>query len=95
MTLQTVLPSRASDGNLTLEITVTARQARLLRQAAMTSSVAVENFIADSACAAAYSLLVDHPEFLLDDPDWEHFLSLLDQPASELDELKTLLETDG
>lgn len=75
-----------------LQVTVTAAQHRLLRQAAMTSGKSVSAFIAETASAAAYSLLADNPDFLLDDPDWEHFLGLLGHPPSELDALRDLLD---
>lgn len=70
-------------------------QMRLLRQAALTAGKSVSAFVAESSCAAAYRLLIDNPDFLLDDPDWEHFLSLLGQPVSEKDTLRHLLQGDG
>lgn len=81
-------------GELALQLLLSARQTRLLRQAAMTSGYSLDQYITNSACVAAYTLLTHCPEFLMDDPDWEHFLSLLDQPPSELPALKSLLNAE-
>lgn len=78
-----------------MQFTATPTQERLLRQAALTAGKPVGAFVADSCCAAAYQLLINRPDFLLDDPDWEHFLKLLGQPAGEKDRLKELLQSDG
>lgn len=78
-----------------MQFTATPKQERLLRQAALTAGKPVSTFVADSSCAAAYQLLIHRPDFLLDDPDWEHFLDLLGQPADAKDRLKELLQSDG
>lgn len=78
-----------------MQFTATPTQERVLRQAAHSAGKPVSAFVADSSCAAAYELLMHRPDFLMDDPDWEHFLNLLGQPPQEKDRLKALLQSDG
>jgi uncharacterized protein (DUF1778 family) len=78
-----------------MQFTASPTQERVLRQAARTAGKPVSAFVADSSCAAAYQLLMNRPDFLLDDPDWEHFLNLLGQSPQEKDQLKALLQSDG
>lgn len=87
--------SHAGRAGRRLQFTASPTQVRLLRQAALTAGKPVSAFVADSSCAAAYQLLMENPDFLLDDPDWEHFLTLLGQPISEKDHLRELLQSDG
>ncbi len=74
-----------------VQLRATPAQQRLLKQAAAAAGVPLGRFVMDNACSAAYRLLAERPDFLMDDPDWEHFLGLLDQPSSELTHLKKLL----
>ncbi|HEY0833076.1 MAG TPA: DUF1778 domain-containing protein [Azospirillum sp.] len=74
-----------------VQLRATPAQRRVIRQAAVSAGKSMNAFVLDSACAAAYQMLADRPDFLMDDPDWEHFLDLLGQPAGEKDCLKALL----
>jgi uncharacterized protein (DUF1778 family) len=74
-----------------MQLRATPAQRRVIRQAAVSAGKSMNAFVLDSACAAAYQLLAERPDFLMDDPDWEHFLTLLGQPAEDKERLKALL----
>ncbi|HYD67869.1 DUF1778 domain-containing protein [Azospirillum sp.] len=74
-----------------VQLRATPAQRRVIRQAAASAGKSMNAFVLDSACAAAYQMLADRPDFLMDDPDWEHFLTLLGQPAEDKERLKALL----
>ena len=77
--------------SLRMQLRARPAQRRVLRQAAASSARSVNAFVLDSACAAAYQMLADQPGFVMDDPDWEHFLALLGRTAGEKDVLRALL----
>lgn len=78
-----------------MQFTADPLQERVLRRAAAAVGKPVGAFVAERSSAAAYQMLIESPDFQLDDPDWEHFLGLLGLPVGEKDHLRALLQSDG
>lgn len=76
---------------LRMQLRASPAQRRVLRQAAVSAGRSVNAFVLDSACAAAYQRMAGQPGFVMDDPDWEHFLGLLGRTDGEKEELRALL----
>ncbi|WP_448188962.1 type II toxin-antitoxin system TacA family antitoxin [Azospirillum sp. sgz301742] len=74
-----------------MQLRASPAQRRVLHRAAASSARSVNAFVLDSACAAAYQMLAGQPDFVMDDPDWEHVLGLLGRTAGEKEELRALL----
>lgn len=57
-------------------------QVEVLRRAADVARKSLTDFILDSACLAAEQTLLDQRLFLVDNQSYEHFLAMLDRPAT-------------
>ncbi|MGI8647815.1 MAG: antitoxin [Acidimicrobiales bacterium] len=75
-----------------INIRSSARQERLLRQAAAATDKTVTDFVLDSAVLEAERVLVDQRFFSVDEQQWRAFHELLDAPRRDLPKLKVLLE---
>ncbi len=78
-----------------LNIRASARQRRLIREAAAVAGKTVTGFVLDSACETAEQLLADRRRFVVDDVAWARFLEALDRPVTARPRLRDLLETPG
>ena len=73
-----------------INLRATDRQERLIRTGAETRGVSVTQFILDSACLQAESVLADQKEFVLLGKRWQAFLDALERPAKVKPELVRL-----
>ncbi len=53
----------------------------LIRRAAQTTGQTVTEFLTSSAVERAHDVLADQRTFVLDDPTWDEFVALLDEPV--------------
>ena len=84
-------PARAKTARTRrINLRTTDRQERLIRTGAETRGVSVTQFILDSACLQAESVLADQREFVLTPKQWESFVAALDRPARIKPELVRL-----
>jgi len=73
-----------------INLRATDRQERLIRTGAETRGVSVTQFILDSACLQAESILADQREFVLSPEQWAAFVAALDRPVQVKPELLRL-----
>jgi uncharacterized protein (DUF1778 family) len=84
-------PARAKTARTRrINLRATDRQERLIRTGAETRGVSVTQFILDSACLQAESVLANQREFVLTPKQWESFVAALDRPARVKPELVRL-----
>ena len=65
-----------------IDIRTTQAVKRTLQQAAALTHKTVSEFLLDSALTRATEVLSDRRLFILDDTQWEAFLTALDEPTS-------------
>lgn len=53
----------------------------LIRRAAQTTGQTVTEFLTSSAVERAHDVLADQRTFVLDEPTWDEFVALLDEPV--------------
>jgi uncharacterized protein (DUF1778 family) len=53
----------------------------LIRRAAQTTGQTVTEFLTSSAAERAHDVLADQRTFVLDEPTWDEFVALLDEPV--------------
>lgn len=71
-------------------VRLTAEQDALIRRAAEAEGTDLTNFTVTATLAHARDVLADRRLFLLDDPAWSEFLSVLDRPVSPKPRLEKL-----
>ena len=74
-----------------IDIRTTPRVKRALQDAASVTSKTVSEFLLDSALTRAAEVLADRRLFLLDDDQWEEFMTALDAPPPPMPRLEKLL----
>ncbi|MDD5273627.1 MAG: DUF1778 domain-containing protein [Methylovulum sp.] len=74
-----------------IDIRTTPRVKRTLQDAASVTSKTVSEFLLDSALTRAAEVLADRRLFLLDDDQWEEFMTALDAPPPPMPRLEKLL----
>lgn len=65
-----------------IDIRTTHAVKRTLQQAAAVTHKTVSEFLLDSALTQAAEVLSDRRLFILDDTQWEAFLTVLDEPTT-------------
>ena len=74
-----------------IDIRTTPNVKRLLQEAAVVANKTVTEFLLDSALAQAAEVLADRRLFLLDDKQWQEFMTALDAPPRPMPRMKRLL----
>lgn len=74
-----------------IDIRTTPRVKRALQDAASVTSKTVSEFLLDSALTRAAEVLADRRLFLLDDEQWEEFMTALDAAPPPMPRLEKLL----
>lgn len=75
-----------------IDIRTTQHVKHTLQQAAAASHKSVSEFLLDSALSKAAEVLTDRRVFVLDDAQWEAFLTALDEPTPPMPRLEQLLK---
>ena len=70
----------ASTKEARLNLRLRAADDELIRRAAAQTGQSVSEFLTRSAVERAHDVLSDQRTFLLDEPTWERFVELLDEP---------------
>lgn len=84
------LESEPKSERIDIRTTTTAKRA--LQDAAAISSKTVSEFLLDSALSKAAEVLADRRLFLLNDEQWEAFMTALDAPPKPMPCLERLLK---
>lgn len=63
-----------------LNLRLRAVDDELIRQAAEQTGQSVTEFLTSSAVERAHEVLADQRTFVLDEPTWDKFIALLDEP---------------
>lgn len=79
--------------DITLNIRAKQSQRELLDRAAEAQGKSRSEFILETACREALSVLLDRRFFSLDEEKFNEFLARLDAPPAENEKLRTLLTT--
>ena len=74
-----------------INVRLSERDAKLIRQGAEQRGVNITNFILESACVRAEQELADARHFQLSSRDWQAFCGALDRSARAKPRLKKLL----
>jgi uncharacterized protein (DUF1778 family) len=74
-----------------LDLRLTPRAKRLLREAAAAANRSISEFVLESALARAEETLADRNRFGLDAERWAAFLAALDAPPRSLPRIEKLL----
>ena len=77
----------------TINIRASRRQKALIDQAAAALGRNRSDFMLDTVCREAESILLDRRYFVLSDEAFERFTTMLDRPPRENPKLRRLLET--
>ena len=83
----------ASRRDVTINIRTRQRQRDLIDEAAAVLGKNRSDFMLETACREAESILLDRRVFALDETTWERFTALLDAPPRDLPQLRKLLST--
>ena len=83
----------ASRRDVTINIRAWQRQRDLIDEAAAVLGKNRSDFMLETACREAESILLDRRMFALDEATWERFTALLDAPPRDLPQLRKLLST--
>ena len=73
------MPAPPKDARLNVRLR--AADDELIRRAAQQTGESVSEFLTTSALERAHEVLADQRDFLLDEPTWDEFTRLLDEPA--------------
>ncbi|MBI4189270.1 MAG: DUF1778 domain-containing protein [Betaproteobacteria bacterium] len=76
-----------------IDLRLSRRAKVLLQHAAAVRHKTVTDFVLESGLTAATETLADRREFLLDDKQWQAFITALDAPLKPKPRLKRLLKT--
>lgn len=79
--------------NVVINIRAKKGQRDLIDQAASALGKNRSDFMLETACREAETVLLDRRVFPLDETTWERFNALLDAPARDLPQLRKLLST--
>jgi uncharacterized protein (DUF1778 family) len=79
--------------NVVINIRAKKGQRDLIDQAASALGKNRSDFMLETACREAETVLLDRRVFPLDEVTWERFNALLDAPARDLPQLRKLLST--
>jgi uncharacterized protein (DUF1778 family) len=71
----------ATTKNARLNLRLTPADDALIRHAAAQTGESVSDFLTTSALERAHEILADQRSFVLDEPTWDQFVKLLDQPV--------------
>ncbi|NJM72832.1 MAG: DUF1778 domain-containing protein [Scytonema sp. RU_4_4] len=88
-------PHYAESGNRNVTINIRAHQEQrdLIDRAAAALGKNRSDFMLETACREAETVLLDRRLFMLDEATFQQFMELLDTPPSASDNLKKLLTT--
>ncbi len=84
--------SHSSRGEV-INLRATHKQKKLIDQAAHALGRSRSDFMLESACREAESVLLDRRYFELPDSEFRRFTAMLDSPPAENPKLRRLLET--
>lgn len=93
MTLSTLETPPASRRDVTIHLRARQQQRDLIDEAATVLGKNRSDFMLETACREAESVLLDRQIFALDEATWERFTTLLDAPPCPLSALRQLLVT--
>ena len=93
MTQRLLDTETASRRDVTINIRAWQRQRDLIDEAAAVLGKNRSDFMLETACREAESILLDRRMFVLDEATWERFTALLDAPPRDLPQLRKLLST--
>lgn len=82
--------STRSSKSARLGLRATLEQEAVLRKAAAVANKSLTQFILDSAYQAAEQTLLDQKLFLVDENQYQDFLTMLDEPPKENEGIKAL-----
>jgi len=74
-----------------VDVRMTPSAKHMLQQAAVASHKTLTEFLLDSGLHAAHDTLADRRTFVLDDQQWDAFLTALDAPPADNPRLRELL----
>lgn len=83
----------ASKRDVTINIRARQRQRDLIDEAAAVLGKNRSDFMLETACREAETVLLDRRVFVLDETTWQRFTALLDAPPRDLPQLRKLLST--
>lgn len=83
----------ASKRDVTINIRARQRQRDLIDEAAAVLGKNRSDFMLETACREAETVLLDRRVFVLDETTWQRFTALLDAPPHDLPQLRKLLST--
>ena len=83
----------ASRRDVTINIHARQRQRDLIDEAAAVLGKDRSDFMLETACREAESVLLDRRTFALDEATWKRFTVLLDAPPRDLPQLRKVLST--
>ncbi len=83
----------AAAQNVVINIRAKKGQRDLIDQAAFALGKNRSDFMLETACREAETVLLDRRVFPVDEATWERFNALLDAPARDLPQLRKLLST--
>lgn len=75
-----------------IDIRTTKNVKQTLQKAAAVTHKTVSEFLLDSALTQAAEVLSDRRQFILNDAQWEAFLTALDEPTTPTPRLEKLLK---
>jgi uncharacterized protein (DUF1778 family) len=86
------MPRKNEPRSERIDIRTTPGVKRVLQDAASTSSKTVSEFLLDSALSKAAEVMADRRLFLLNDEQWEAFMTALDSPPKPMPRLERLFQ---
>lgn len=93
MTEQSLDTPGSSKRDATINIRVRQQQKDLIDEAAAVLGKNRSDFMLESACREAESVLLERRVFMLDEAAWQRFTALLDAPPRDIPQLRQLLAT--
>lgn len=91
----TQTPPRNAGRDETINLRATRRQKALIDQAAEVLGRSRSDFMLDTVCREAESVLLDRRYFALSPETFHKFTAMLDRPPKENSKLRRLLETES
>lgn len=93
MRMPTVKTGSKRDRGETINLRASRKQKALIDRAAETLGRSRSDFMLDTACREAESILLDRRYFSLAQDEFEKFLAMLDSPPKDNPRLRRLLQT--
>ena len=74
-----------------VDLRMTPAAKRMLQHAATAANKSLTEFLLDSGLHAAHDTLADRRTFVLDERQWDEFITALDEPPADNPRLRALL----